>query len=62
MPLAVIDRRAFLAGALATVSSIQMSGEVKPSPGAKNANPSLAAPSPDQIAWQDLEIGMFITS
>lgn len=57
MSAATINRRVFLSGAIATASLPLIAQDRLPSLG--TAAPR-ATPSADQLAWQDLEIGMFV--
>ncbi len=52
-----IDRRGFVSGALAVAALPLHSGLAR---AAESAGAPRAIPSPDLLAWQDLEIGMFV--
>lgn len=59
MPIVMTGRRGFLGGALAGVAGIALRGRVAAA-AAESAGAARAIPSADQVAWQDLEVGMFI--
>jgi alpha-L-fucosidase len=58
MFIATIDRRAFLTGAVAA-AVLPLSGQDR-LPSLEPLGSPRAFPSADQLAWQDLEIGMFV--
>jgi alpha-L-fucosidase len=55
MPIGRTDRRSFLGGALASAAVFPLLGLAEEQPGAP-----AAVPSADLLAWQDLEMGMFV--
>ena len=59
MSITVTDRRTFLAGALAAAAAVPLRSLAKPVP-AELAGTPRAIPTADQLAWQDMEIGMFV--
>ena len=58
MSIAKTDRRMFVAGGLGAVAEVALGGRV--ALGAESVAAPRAIPSADQLAWQDLEIGMFV--
>jgi alpha-L-fucosidase len=66
MSIVKTDRRSFVAGAFAAAVSSSNGQRIwaqlqpDPLPQLENAGKPRAIPSADQLAWQDLEIGMFV--
>ena len=58
MRFLTMDRRGFLGGAMAAVAAYPLRGVAAQVLGAAGAVRAL--PTADQLAWQDLEIGMFV--
>jgi alpha-L-fucosidase len=58
MSIVITSRRTFLGGALAAVAAIPLQSRGA-SVAEKAGNPR-AIPTTDQLAWQDLEVGMFV--
>ena len=54
------DRRSFLAGAFAAAAAARLRGLALPTATVDLTGAPRAIPTPDQLAWQDLEIGMFL--
>ena len=59
MPIAITGRRAFLSGALAA-AAVPLRGWARQAFATELAGTPRAIPTADQLAWQDLEIGMFV--
>lgn len=56
-----MDRRTFMMSWVGVTSTLPLTASGKPAHALFSApTPSLALPTADQLAWQDLEIGMFI--
>jgi alpha-L-fucosidase len=60
MPAHITDRRAFLSGALAAAAGLPLRVYAESAADAANVGAPRAIPTADQLAWQDLEIGMFV--
>ncbi len=58
MSIVTTNRRSFLGGALASVAAFSIRG--KAASVAESAGVARALPSASQIAWQDMEVGMFV--